>query len=265
MIKNSILAKYIEVAGQVHSAELTQQAASAFESMCHQLHAKLQECDDCKVEKIQSTLDFFYFQQIFSLPNVSSGAQYYNLLQGLITHTAAPPVLAVILSDLFSSAGITSTPMISKDHVLLKIKVEEQQYVFIDVASGRSLDLPEVDSILQVKGKKSAVQGSKALKRNEDEFANDYIVLLMLSIYKTALIENADYEKALRAVDMLIQQEPDNPYERRDRGFLLQQLNCEWCAVEDLKFFVEQCPTDPLAQLIQLQLENIPNNIQPIH
>jgi regulator of sirC expression with transglutaminase-like and TPR domain len=56
---------------------------------------------------------------------------------------------------------------------------------------------------------------------------------------------------------LLLSLNPDDPLQRRDRGFLLHQLDCFKVAVDDYRYFVEQCPTDPAAQLLKIQLENI--------
>ena len=55
---------------------------------------------------------------------------------------------------------------------------------------------------------------------------------------------------------MLLTVLPDDPYEIRDRGYILEELDCNHVAVDDYQYFVEQCPDDPSAQLLRLQLEN---------
>jgi regulator of sirC expression with transglutaminase-like and TPR domain len=55
----------------------------------------------------------------------------------------------------------------------------------------------------------------------------------------------------------LLSLNPDDPLQRRDRGFLLHQLDCFKVAVDDYRYFVEQCPKDPAAKILKLQLEKI--------
>jgi len=65
------------------------------------------------------------------------------------------------------------------------------------------------------------------------------------------------FDQALKCVDLLIELRPEDPFERRDRGFLLHQLDCFKVAYDDYQYFVEQCPKDPAAQLLKMQLEKI--------
>mgnify|MGYP000197497386 CR=1 FL=1 len=74
---------------------------------------------------------------------------------------------------------------------------------------------------------------------------------------KNALIRELAFDKALKCVDVLLALRPDDPFERRDRGFLLHQLDCFKVAYDDYRYFVERCPKDPAAQLLKLQLDKI--------
>ncbi|EWH12233.1 hypothetical protein DS2_00890 [Catenovulum agarivorans DS-2] len=211
---------------------------------------------DDPIERIHFVLDFYYTQSIFGLPNAPVQAKDYDLVSALNTHTAASSVLAIILADLFSAARLNAHPIIAKHKVLVRIELEENQYVFIEASTGTSLEWSEVKEYLNIKDKKQA----------QIELPDAQTVgMLLLSMYKTALMDKGLFAKALEVVDLIISHEPDNPYERRDRGFVLQQLNCDSFAVDDYKFFIEQCPADPLAQIIKLQLDDISNNTSSIH
>jgi regulator of sirC expression with transglutaminase-like and TPR domain len=65
------------------------------------------------------------------------------------------------------------------------------------------------------------------------------------------------FDKALKCVDLLLSLKPNDPLQRRDRGFLLHQLDCFKVAVDDYKYFVEKCPKDPTAQILKAQLKKI--------
>ena len=61
---------------------------------------------------------------------------------------------------------------------------------------------------------------------------------------------------------------PENgsdPYERRDRGYLLRQLDCHNIARDDFEFFVSECPDDPATELIQHQLEEMEYQHNTLH
>ncbi len=44
---------------------------------------------------------------------------------------------------------------------------------------------------------------------------------------------------------------PEDPYEIRDRGLTYAQLECEHVALTDLSYFAEQCPEDPISEMIR--------------
>ena len=51
--------------------------------------------------------------------------------------------------------------------------------------------------------------------------------------------------------------DPDDPYEIRDRGLIYAQLECNHIAISDLNYFVEQCPEDPVSEVIKIQIHSI--------
>ncbi|VTN09775.1 Uncharacterised protein [Raoultella terrigena] len=64
-------------------------------------------------------------------------------------------------------------------------------------------------------------------------------------------------ELALRASEALLQFNPEDPYEIRDRGLIYAQLECDHVALLDLNYFVEQCPEDPISEMIRAQINTI--------
>ncbi|WP_342807464.1 tetratricopeptide repeat protein [Alteromonas sp. M12] len=61
--------------------------------------------------------------------------------------------------------------------------------------------------------------------------STEEILVRLLHNLKASYIREENYQMALRAVDLLIELCPDDPYERRDRGFLLHQLECPQVAI----------------------------------
>jgi regulator of sirC expression with transglutaminase-like and TPR domain len=83
------------------------------------------------------------------------------------------------------------------------------------------------------------------------------LIIEHLTALKNSLIRELAFDQALKCVELLIELHPEDPFERRDRGFLLHQLDCFKVAYDDYQYFVEQCPKDPAAQLLKIQLEKI--------
>jgi regulator of sirC expression with transglutaminase-like and TPR domain len=66
------------------------------------------------------------------------------------------------------------------------------------------------------------------------------------------------------AVELLVNLCPNDPYERRDRGFLLHQLDCTQVAIADYQYFIRKCPKDPATQLLQAQLQQLSEQVPDV-
>jgi regulator of sirC expression with transglutaminase-like and TPR domain len=83
------------------------------------------------------------------------------------------------------------------------------------------------------------------------------IIVRLLHNLKASYINQKRYSHALVAVELLVELCPDDPYERRDRGFLLHQLDCTQVAIADYRYFIRQCPKDPATHLLEVQLQQL--------
>ncbi|CZF85516.1 MULTISPECIES: SirB1 family protein [Grimontia] len=84
---------------------------------------------------------------------------------------------------------------------------------------------------------------------------NPTLIGRWLAVIKSALLREENYAMALRCSELALTFSPDDPYEIRDRGYIFQQLKCDWVAAEDYEYFIAQCPDDPAAELLKLQVK----------
>ncbi|MBR0573716.1 tetratricopeptide repeat protein [Pasteurella atlantica] len=77
------------------------------------------------------------------------------------------------------------------------------------------------------------------------------------TIAKMALTREGNYEKALALIEYRLIFMPDDPYEIRDRGMVLASLDCFDAAAKDLNYFIEQCPEDPSALMLKLEMPTL--------
>ncbi|AKZ73609.1 SirB1 family protein [Enterobacter roggenkampii] len=98
-----------------------------------------------------------------------------------------------------------------------------------------------------------------------DEADNAEVIRKLLDTLKSALMEERQMELALRASEVLLQFNPEDPYEIRDRGLIYAQLDCEHVALNDLSYFVEQCPEDPISEMIRAQINAISHKQITLH
>ena len=71
--------------------------------------------------------------------------------------------------------------------------------------------------------------------------------------------------RRLQQIGTLLQFNPEDPYEIRDRGLIYAQLDCEHVALNDLNYFVEQCPEDPISEMIRAQINAIAHKHITLH
>ncbi|WEM42932.1 tetratricopeptide repeat protein [Photobacterium sp. DA100] len=94
--------------------------------------------------------------------------------------------------------------------------------------------------------------------------AGNYDILARwLTVMKSALLREGLFTEALRCSDVVLGAfRPGDPHEIRDRGYIYQQLECSHAAALDYEYFIEQCPEDPAAELLKLQVKEL--NKEPL-
>ena len=137
----------------------------------------------------------------------------------------------------------------------------EQAATYVDPADGQVLTRHKLQVLLR------GIEGNHALLTESDllEANNEMHYLRLLQVLKAALIRDEHFSYALRCIDLILELEPDEPYEIRDRGFLLQQLDCKKLAREDFAYFIEQCPDDPISRVLKAQVEELTVADDTIH
>ena len=108
-------------------------------------------------------------------------------------------------------------------------------------------------------------QVAELFNEDLDEADNAEVIRKLLDTLKSSLMEERQMELALRASEALLQFNPEDPYEIRDRGLIYAQLECEHVALTDLSYFVEQCPEDPISEMIRAQINTISHKQIVLH
>jgi regulator of sirC expression with transglutaminase-like and TPR domain len=98
-----------------------------------------------------------------------------------------------------------------------------------------------------------------------EEADNNTVVRKLLDTLKSALMDEKQMELALNASETMLEFDPDDPYEIRDRGLIYAQLDCDHVALSDLSYFVEQCPEDPISEMIKVQIHSIEQKSVTLH
>jgi tetratricopeptide (TPR) repeat protein len=162
----------------------------------------------------------------------------------------APALKAAIIQSIINACEMEAEIVFVPEKIMVRIICDDIYSIIFDPISGESLNWQQLDARLgDLEGDPSQLY--------LDPMETQSILVEYLSSLKSALIKEMQFDKALKCVDLLLALRPNDPFERRDRGFLLHQLDCFKVACDDYQFFVQQCPKDPAAQLLKLQLDKI--------
>lgn len=222
----------------------------SLETIIEQCQAVIAEIES-PLDQAEILLNELYYQHLFIDNHKTTWPiNSFKVAPSLNQRLMSPIVKAVIVCEIINACGFSSDLVFVPNKVLVRLCCDEDYAIIFDAISGESLDWHELDLRL----------GELDGDPSQHEFTSmnrQAILVEHLSLLKSVLIREKAFEQALLCVDLLLSLNPDDPMQRRDRGFLLHQLDCFKVAVDDYRFFVEKCPKDPAAQLLKIQLDNI--------
>jgi len=247
-----LLEEYIFQEELVECTSTTEQsiALDSLETIIEQCQAVIIEIES-PLEQTEILLNELYYQHMF-IDNyrntwpISSFKVAISLNQRLMS----PMVKAALVVEIITACGFETDLVFIPNKVMVRICCNDEYAIIFDAVTGESIDWQDLDLCLD------DLSGDPSL-HEIDTLNRQAILIEHLSLLKSTLIREQAFDKALLCVDVLLSLNPDDPMQRRDRGFLLHQLDCFKVAVDDYRYFVEQCPKDPAAQLLKIQLEKI--------
>lgn len=198
----------------------------------------------------------FYTKLAFSGSDDDFFSSKYSLLNEVIDYrTGIPVTLSILFCHIANTLGFEVSGVNFPGHFLIRYQPSKDRALFVDPLNGKFLNWQELEklyfSILgDIEEEEMPAEAIAAAEPQE-------IVQRLLQNLKAAFIKEEKYQAALATIEMLIYFCPDDPYERRDRGYLLHQLECPQVAMADYQYFIRQCPQDPAAQLLKLQIRHL--------
>lgn len=203
------------------------------------------------LEQAEILMNELYFQHLF-IDNHKTHwpISAFKVAPSLNQRLMSPIVKAVIVCEIINACGFNADLVFVPNNVMVRLCCDDQYAIIFDAVTGESLDWFELDKRLEDLEGDPSQHDFPAMNRQA-------VLVEYLSLLKSTLIREQAFEQALLCVDVLLSLNPDDPMQRRDRGFLLHQLDCFKVAVDDYRYFVEKCPKDPAAQLLKIQLDNI--------
>jgi len=202
------------------------------------------------LEQTEILINQLYFQHLFiDRKRTVWPVDAFKVASSLNNRLMSPIIKAAFITEIINACGFETDIVFVPNNVMVRICCDDQFAIIFDPITGESLDWQELDLRLDELDGDPSEHELVTMKQQA-------ILVEHLSVFKNALIKEQSFDRALRCVDILVSLNPDDPLQRRDRGFLLHQLDCFKVAVDDYRYFVEQCPKDPAAQLLKLQLDN---------
>ncbi len=180
-----------------------------------------------------------------------------NLSFCIMHRTGNELTLAIVFCYLLSKLEYKAMLSDVDDGIALVVQLTHSEYIVIDPLSGVTEYLISQQDVKE--------HLTNEISRYANPYDLDELLKIVLTDQKLAMLDEGLYVEALKCVECLMELLPEDPYERRDRGLVLNQLNCEAWAKEDLDYFVKACPNDPMASFIRLQLEEQHNMVDTIH
>jgi regulator of sirC expression with transglutaminase-like and TPR domain len=218
---------------------------------------------DITVSNFKRLIQYFYVELAFSGDEKNYFTCQYSLIDHVLDYRTGIPVsLAIVFQSMGIKLGFDVSGVNFPGHFLLKCRFSHQPDIYIDPLNGKQLSRQDLEtlyfSILH------EIEDEKMPEEALNSASCDETIVRLLHNLKASYINEKCYSEALIAVELLVNLCPNDPYERRDRGFLLHQLDCTQVAMADYQYFIRKCPKDPATQLLQAQLQQLSEQVPDI-
>lgn len=206
---------------------------------------------------------FFYVNLAFSGDEKNYFSCQFSLLDHVLDYRTGIPVsLAIVFQSMGKALGFEVCGVNFPGHFLIKCRFSHHPDIYLDPLNGKQLSRSDLESLYF--SILHEIEDETMPEEALHEASCDETIVRLLHNLKASYINEKCYSEALTAVELLVNLCPDDPYERRDRGFLLHQLDCTQVAIADYQYFIRKCPKDPATQLLQAQLQQLSEQVPAI-
>ncbi|WP_371189031.1 SirB1 family protein [Thalassotalea maritima] len=220
--------------------------------------AQLADVDD-PLDRAEALLRLIFVEQLFTSQAQDNWSSKEHLLHvGLAYRSLAPATKNLLLLHIIRACGFHVEAVYVPDQVMLRIICDEQYAIIFHSLDGKPISWQELDQRLD-RDDNSVEQSSL------EPIADSELVVQYLLSLKNALIRESRYSEALQVVELVLALQPNDPYHRRDRGFLLQQLDCYKVAFDDYQYYLQNCPQEADAKLLKLHLDGFTATDTTVH
>lgn len=209
-------------------------------------------------ERIEQLLTLVYQEWGFYC-NFETYFHTENLLLNRVIRTRCgmPVSIGAIVLYLAASLDLPIYPVNFPTQLVLRAEITQasgrKTVKFINPWDGRFLTFELMTKWLEGELNYGASLTPNLLRQAEPE----ELLERLETVFKMALTREGKYEETLRLIEYRLIFSPEDPYEIRDRGMILASLNCPQAALEDLNYFIDQCPDDPSAMILKQELSEL--------
>ena len=225
------------------------------------LKSKLSGFKSADKSKLSALLDHVYQEQGYQ----GDWKAFFNventqMSQVLHRRKGIPMTLGIVLLEFLESTGFNAQGICFPSGFIIQVNCENE-VIYIDPFIGEFQTWEQ----LEVKVRGHLGNHAKLTLDMLNVDTHKVVIKRLLNIMKAAYLQASSFELALLCSDILLRIDPQDIFERRDRGFLFQQLDCVNLAVHDFEFFIKKFPEDPMVSTLKKQIIEMNFNKPVIH
>ena len=211
-----------------------------------------------ELDRLHQLLDVIYRQMKFSY-RYTDYFNSDNLLLHKVKQTkqGMPVSVADILIYLAAKCGIPLFAVNFPTQIILRAEISHddgrQETLFINPADGKFLSMDDLEKWLDGEPMAGLLVTPMLIRRAEPFELLERVETL----FKMALTKEKKFQEVLEMINFRLIFSPDDPYEIRDRGMIFATMECFQAAYEDLSYFIDQCPDDPSARMIKMDIKQL--------
>ena len=182
---------------------------------------------DDNMAKAECFINELFVNQIF-LDNHRANwpSLTYKINASIQQRIASPVVKAAIIQFLANQSGLESDLVFIPEKIMVRILCDDMYSIIFDPVTGESLNWQQLNACLDDLKSASGQVYVEPMSRKS-------LLIEYLSGLKSALLDEAKFEEALRCVDLMLAITPKSDQEAKDKGLLTHQQSLVSSAYQD--------------------------------
>jgi len=176
-----------------------------------------------------------------------------------------PITLSILYIEVGRRIGLALEGVSFPGHFLVKLPVQGGDIVLDPFSGGVSLSESELEQRLEWVAGQGAARPDAPLGALLRSARNREILTRMLRNLKGIYYQSGELDKALEAANWILLIAPEEPAEVRDRGLILEQLECAGAACEDFETYLRLAPHAEDADRIRERLVDLVGAARRLH